>query len=108
MKFGDDIMWLIVMFDLPTGTKDARKEYAIFRKQLLDNGYSMMQYSVYMRDCPTDENAKAHIARIKAALPAFGAVRIIKITDTQFGNIESFIGKRPKPIEKPVQQLMMF
>ena len=46
-------MWVIVLFDLPTETKRARKEYAQFRKKLLENGFVKMQYSVYLRNCPS-------------------------------------------------------
>ena len=93
-----------MLFDLPTDTKQARKQYTNFRKHLLDNGYAMMQYSVYMRHCASDENALVHIKRVKCNLPPDGEVRIIKITDKQFGKIEVFYGKKRIPTEKaPVQ-----
>ncbi|MDD2723135.1 MAG: CRISPR-associated endonuclease Cas2 [Methylovulum sp.] len=101
-------MWIIVMFDLPTDTPQARKQYTKFRGFLLDDGFTMMQYSVYMRHSSSDENAKVHIKRVKAKLPPDGEVRIIKITDKQFGKIEVFYGKRRKPIEKTPGQLSLF
>ncbi len=101
-------MWIIVLFDLPTDTPKARKEYTQFRKHLLDDGYTMMQYSVYMRHSASDENALVHTKRVKLALPPDGEVRIIKITDKQFGNIDVFYGKRRKSIESPPLQLQFF
>ncbi|MBC6429048.1 MAG: CRISPR-associated endonuclease Cas2 [Cellvibrionales bacterium] len=98
-------MWVIVLFDLPTDTKAARKQYTLFRKHLLADGFSMMQYSVYMRHCASDENAQVHAKRIKACLPPDGEVRIVKITDKQFGKIEVFYGKKRKPIESAPTQL---
>jgi len=101
-------VWLIVLFDLPTDTKEARKEYTNFRKFLLNDGFTMMQYSVYMRHSSSDENAKVHVKRVKACLPYDGEVRIVKITDKQFGKIEVYYGKKRKPIEKAPLQLEFF
>ena len=109
MAFGGlNTMWVIVLFDLPTDTPKARKEYTRFRKHLLNDGYTMMQYSVYMRHSASDENAHVHIKRVKLALPPDGEVRIIKITDKQFGNIDVFYGKRRKTIEQAPHQLQFF
>lgn len=101
-------MWIITMFDLPTETLQDRKNYRLFREQLLHDGFLMMQYSVYMRHCGSDENANVHIQRIRAALPPDGEVRIIKITDKQFGRIQVFYGKKQREIEKASEQLSFF
>ncbi|MDT8283064.1 MAG: CRISPR-associated endonuclease Cas2 [Gammaproteobacteria bacterium] len=101
-------MWVIVLFDLPTDTPEARKQYTNFRKSLLDDGFQMMQYSVYMRHSASDENALVHAKRIKSALPPDGEVRIIKITDKQFGSIEVFFGKKRVQTEQTPLQLQFF
>ena len=44
-------MWLFVFFDLPVKTKKQRKEATTFRKYLEKDGFSMLQFSVYMRHC---------------------------------------------------------
>jgi len=109
MSFGGlNSMWIIVLFDLPTDTKVARKQYATFRKGLLEDGFSMMQYSVYIRHSASDENAQVHIRRIKSKLPPDGEVRIMKITDKQFGYIEVFYGKKRQPLEQAPEQLQFF
>lgn len=109
MNFGGlKTMWIIVMFDLPTETKIARKEYTQFRKFLLKDGYTMMQYSVYIRHCASDENAQVHAKRVKYTLPDDGEVRILKITDKQFGNINVFFGKKRKETEAAPLQLQFF
>lgn len=109
MNFGGlKTMWVIVMFDLPTETKIARKEYTQFRKFLLKDGYTMMQYSVYIRHCASDENAQVHAKRVKYTLPDDGEVRILKITDKQFGNIDVFFGKKRKETEIAPLQLQFF
>ncbi len=109
MNFGGlNTMWVIVLFDLPTDTKEARKQYSKFRKFLLDDGFTMMQYSVYMRHSSSEENAQVHIKRVKSTLPADGEVRVFKITDKQFGKIEVFYGKKQKPVEETPEQLLFF
>mgnify|MGYP002767208221 CR=1 FL=1 len=59
-------MWILVFFDLPTETKKDIKEYTIFRKFLLDDGFTMFQFSIYIRNCASSENAAVHIKRIKS------------------------------------------
>ena len=109
MNYGGlNSMWTIVLFDLPTDTKQARRQYTSFRKHLLQDGFTMMQYSVYMRHCPSDENAKVHVDRVKSALPPDGEVRIVKITDKQFGKIEVFHGQKRQKTEQPALQMQFF
>ena len=62
------VMWLFVFFDLPTETKTDRKNAQNFRKNLLKNGFTMMQFSVYMRHCASSESADVHEKRIKKLL----------------------------------------
>jgi len=101
-------MWLVAMFDLPVDTKAARKAYAQFRKKLLQNGFSMMQFSVYTRHCASEENAIVHEQRVQGFLPDDGEVRLLTITDKQFERMRVFWGKRRKPPEPAPQQLELF
>ena len=105
---GYRFMWLLAMFDLPTDTKKARKDYTRFRKALLKDGFAMMQYSVYIRHCASEENAAVHVQRTEAALPSDGEVRLLCITDKQYERMKIFWGKRRKPPEKPPAQLELF
>lgn len=101
-------MWLVVMFDLPTDTKKARRNYTIFRKQLLEDGFTQMQYSVYTRHCASDENAAVHTRRVEAFLPPDGEVRLLKITDKQFERMRIFWGKKRQAVAPPPAQLELF
>lgn len=102
------IMWVLVLFDLPTETKKERKAYADFRKKIIRDGFTMFQFSIYMRHCASRENADVHIKRVKSFLPATGDIGILCITDKQFGEIEIFHGQKPEKIEQPCQQLELF
>ena len=102
------IMWVLVFFDLPTETKKERKIYADFRKKLINDGFGMFQFSIYMRHCPSRENADVHIKRVKLSLPQAGHTGILCITDKQFGQMEVYSGKNEEVVKPPVQQLELF
>lgn len=102
------IMWVLVFFDLPTETAKDRKIYAQFRKNLMRDGFTMFQFSIYVRHCASKENADVHIKRVKSFLPPFGKVGILCITDKQFGQIQLFLGKRTTEVKAPGQQLELF
>ena len=102
------IVWVFVYFDLPTETKKDRRNYALFRKGLLKGGFTMLQYSIYIRHCPSYENADVHKKRVRASLPPDGEVIVFDITDKQFGMMEFFRGvSRDSKPETP-QQLELF
>jgi CRISPR-associated protein Cas2 len=105
---GYRIMWLVVYFDLPTNTKKARRAYTRFRKSLLEDGFTMYQYSVYLRHCASRENADVHIRRVHAALPERGVVSILTITDKQYGEIKNFWGIKRTPLPPEPKQLEFF
>lgn len=102
------IMWVMVFFDLPTETKKDRKNAAEFRKKLLQDGFSMFQFSIYVRHCASQQNAEVHIKRVKAILPEYGQVGVMCVTDKQFGNIELFSGKKVAVREPEPMQLELF
>lgn len=102
------VMWVLVFFDLPTDTKKERKAASDFRKGLIKDGFLMFQFSIYMRHCPSAENADVHIKRVKANLPQYGKVGIISITDRQFGSMELFTEQKPQKIAAEGVQLELF
>ena len=98
----------MVFFDLPTETKKERKSAADFRKKLMGDGFTMFQYSIYVRHCASKENAEVHLRRVKGLIPEHGQVAIITITDKQFGEIELFSNQKERPPDTPGQQLELF
>jgi CRISPR-associated protein Cas2 len=101
-------MWIFAMFDLPTDTRKARKAYTDFRKRLMQDGFTMLQYSVYVRHCSSEENADVHYNRISSFLPPDGEVRLITLTDKQFARMETYWGKMRKPAPRAPRQLELF
>ena len=101
-------MWVMVLFDLPTETKKERRDASQFRKKLLESGFMMFQFSIYMRFCQSMENAEMHTKRVKNILPEKGKVGIFAITDKQFGRMEIFHGIKKQENNPPAQQLSLF
>lgn len=102
------IMWVLVFFDLPTDTKKDRKQYSVFRKHLIKDGFSMFQFSIYVRNCPSRENADVHINRVKSFLPPSGEIGIMCITDRQFSEMEVFVSRKTIALPSISQQLQLF
>ena len=102
------IMWLFVFFDLPVDTKTNRKAASKFRNDLLKDGFSMLQFSIYIRHCPTAESMEVHIKRVKQMMPKYGHISILKITDRQFGNMENLWGRQTTPLSGAPAQLSFF
>lgn len=102
------IMWVLVFFDLPVVLKKERKIAARFRKDIMADGFSMFQFSIYIRHCASSENADVHIKRVKNLLPELGHVGILCITDKQFGDMEIFYGKKIQERINVPQQLELF
>jgi CRISPR-associated protein Cas2 len=102
------IMWVLVFFDLPVETKKQQKAATRFRKNLIEDGFTMFQFSIYLRNCASRENAEVHTKRVKSFLPDDGHVGLLTITDKQFGMMELFCSKKEKEKPQTVQQLELF
>ncbi|HSC46306.1 MAG TPA: CRISPR-associated endonuclease Cas2 [Candidatus Acidoferrum sp.] len=108
MLTGYRLMWMMVIFDLPVGTKKERRAATKFRQFLLDQGFSMTQFSVYMRFCGGKDQAEAHAKRIERSLPKTGLVQILNFTDKQYETIISYDGRVRAPKNENPQQYAMF
>lgn len=102
------VMWVLVFFDLPTETKRDKKAALKFRKDLQRDGFTMFQFSIYIRHCASSENAEAHVKRVKTMLPEYGKVGIMTITDKQFGAMLLFHGQKTMPNLANGVQLELF
>ena len=85
-------MRMLVFFDLPVTTKKERKIAVNFRKFLLNDGYHMIQYSVYARVCNGYDAVEKHKKRLASNLPENGSVRLLVITEKQYQSIEILVG----------------
>ena len=101
-------MWAIVIFDLPVVRKEDRQAAAKFRSNLLDLGFSMVQFSVYFKLLSSPEELESISNKIKRILPGKGKVEIIYITDKQYENIISYYGSSPQQHKNKAEQLWLF
>ncbi len=89
-----NIMRLMCMFDLPVETEKEKRAYREFRKQLIKNGFVMMQYSVYIRTCPSREYTQRLENKIKKVVPSNGNIRLITITEKQYNDMKILVGSK--------------
>ena len=87
-------MRILVFFDLPVSTREKRKQYANFRKFLIKDGFSMIQFSVYSRVTRNSDDAAKHKALIRRNLPPEGSVRVMTVTEKQYESMDLLIGDR--------------
>lgn len=104
---GYRLMWMQVLFDLPVHTAIQRKAATQFRKNLLELGFSMEQFSVYFRHLSGQEQAESYEKKVLALLPPQGQVSIILITDKQYEKIRTFSGRSKSKKQSP-DQLLLF
>lgn len=101
------ILWLFVFFDLPVGLKKERREASRFRIFLKDDGYMMLQFSVYVRVCRGEEAVGKHVQRVTKRLPAKGNVRVLQVTDKQYGRMRLLLGEAGKNEKVAPQQMVL-
>lgn len=87
-------MRLMCMFDLPVETEKEKRAYREFRKQLIKNGFVMMQYSVYIRTCPSREYTQRLENKIEKVVPSNGNIRLITITEKQYNDMKILVGSK--------------
>ena len=105
---GYRIMWIFVLFDLPVGTKKERKAATKFRHVLLDLGFEMSQFSVYLKFTAGKEQAEALERHVESSMPPSGKVHLVQITDKQYENIRTYRGRKREPSLKNPNQLALF
>jgi len=101
-------MRMMVFFDLPTTSKEERRHATQFRNALINDGYYMMQWSVYSRICKGTAQVDKHSERLKAFIPPNGSVRLMTVTEKQFAGMDILVGHPTKPEKFGAKQLLMF
>ncbi len=105
---GYRIMWVFVLFDLPVGTKRERKAATKFRHSLLDLGFEMSQFSVYLKFCAGKEQAETVARQVESEMAPSGKVHLVQITDKQYENIRTYRGRKREPSPKNPDQFALF
>jgi CRISPR-associated protein Cas2 len=108
MLTGYRLMWMMVMFDLPVVEKAERKAATEFRNTLLDLGFEMCQFSVYLRFCASQTQVETYCKKVENALPQGGKVNILQFTDKQYERVISFCGTAKQSAKKSPDQFDLF
>lgn len=100
--------WVLVFFDLPVGTDEERRDATHFRKDLLKDGYLMVQFSVYARPCGSADRVETQVRRLKGKIPAKGEVRSLTVSDAQWGRMMIMRSNKISSAEPMPEQLLFF
>ena len=103
----DRAMRTIVFFDLPNIYARDKRNYLKFRKYLLNDGFLMMQESVYSKIVLNSEQAKLLLDRIKKHAPKKGLIQVLTITEKQYAQIEYVIGESNSKIINSEDRLIV-
>ncbi|KRM67634.1 hypothetical protein FD06_GL000786 [Apilactobacillus ozensis DSM 23829 = JCM 17196] len=88
------------MFDLPVTKAQERKAASKFRKYIIENGFYMLQYSVYTRIVNNFISIEKYTKRLKSHLPNRGSIYLLTVTDNQYSNMNILVGKPPTNDER--------
>ena len=89
----DRVMRTIVFFDLPNTYSRDKRNYLLFRKFLINEGFIMMQESVYSKIVLNSQQGNLLLSRVKKNAPKKGLIQVLTITEKQYANIEYIIGE---------------
>jgi CRISPR-associated protein Cas2 len=100
---------MMVFFDLPTVTKAEKRAYTLFRRFLLNDGYDMIQFSIYGRILNGTDAEEKHMKRLVSNLPSEGSIRVLTVTEKQYASMNILVGM-PLFQEKQVNanQILLF
>lgn len=87
-------MRIFCMFDLPMDTKKEQRGYRQFRKELLSNGFVMLQYSIYYRVVQNRSAGKKFESKLKRMTPSAGEVRLLYVSEKQFEDMQLLVGSK--------------
>ncbi|MFP6537310.1 CRISPR-associated endonuclease Cas2 [Latilactobacillus sp. VITA-14] len=100
-------MRLLVMFDLPVETSEDRKAYRHFRKALLNEGFLMIQYSVYVRVCVSKQSAQFIENRIAGFTPPAGLVQTLMVTEQQYNKMHFLLGESSDDVRNSAERTLI-
>ncbi len=85
-------MRMMLFFDLPMVLATDRRNYVQFRRFLLNDGYDMIQFSIYGRIVNGHDAEAKHLKRLTSHLPPKGSIRLMTVTEKQFAGIQLLVG----------------
>lgn len=100
-------MRLMVMFDLPMETSKNRRYYRNFRKKLINEGFLMIQYSIYVRVCVNRKAADFLEKRISTFLPEEGVIQTLMLTEKQYNDMHFLVGKRKNDVRNSSERTII-
>ena len=95
-----------MFFDLPMESSKNRRDYSVFHKFLIENGFIMMQKSVYSKLVVNGVTSQAVKARVEKNLPPEGLVELLEVTENQFSKIDYLVGTKQSFVEESMDRIV--
>lgn len=99
-------MRLLIFFDLPMETSKNRRDYTVFHKYLIKNGFIMMQKSVYSKLVINGVTSQTVKERVSRNLPPDGIVELLEVTENQFSRIDYLVGEKQSAVVESMDRLI--
>ncbi len=99
-------MRLLIFFDLPMETSKNRRDYSVFHKFLIKNGFIMMQKSVYSKLVVNGVTCQAVKERVSKNLPPEGVVEMLEVTENQFSRIDYLVGEKQSVVLENMDRIV--
>lgn len=87
-------MRILLMFDLPSQEDYEKKEYRIFHKNLIKNGFVMIQFSVYVKAINSYSKINREINKLRKSIPKNGNIRVLSVTEKQYQDMILILGHK--------------
>lgn len=100
-------MRVIVFFDLPTITSKDRREYRRFRSFLINEGFVMMQESIYSKIALNNTTAGLIKSKVRKNKVKGGLIQLMVVTEKQFGAIEYIVGESPSKVVENTDRMVV-
>lgn len=95
------------MFDLPVETSKDRRNYRKFRKALLNEGFLMVQFSIYVRVCVDKKGAHLMEKRIATYAPADGLIQSLMVTEKQYNSMNFIVGEPKQDVRNSAERTII-
>ncbi len=107
LSLRDRAMRMIIFFDLPNVYAQDKRNYLRFRKFLINEGFLMMQESVYSKIVLNSQQGALLLEKVKKKAPQKGIIQALTITERQYSKIEYIIGKSNTKIINSEERLII-
>ena len=100
-------MRVLVLYDLPSTDGEDHRAYSLFHRYLIQNGFFMLQESVYCKLALNMTAVQAILANLRRNKPAAGLIQVLCITEQQVARSEVILGETTSDVIDSDERLIV-